>query len=252
MFFKKKNKDVRCYVLYFSEFDRSKTGQLYQFILDYFDSSLGNVFKYLGFYSENYNLIYGTFESVQEKIKRHNWNEIVNLTFEDGDARKEKQGLSIQFEICKPNQITIVLTKSYENFKLVDFVNALYVHFKVIYGFAYLTENVKWATAYADGAFEHVKDKELADTSVNALKAWQTKSELIQKGYIRGVFDINLLSKAHLSFLIDGRPLEWHIENEDWGRVFSINPDIYIWQLSDEEIKLSRNSLDKSEILLRF
>ncbi len=212
-----------CLALYTFDYDRSLSIDLAKLLVDYFRSRHGFEFKYLGFYNESYADKYGIAETLLPKFLRLNPSGVVNFSFYDQDFRNNLQTVWIEFNISRPNLLTVTHSKDVE-IDLQDLLNLLSPSFTAQYGFSYQVPMSNWATAYANGNFQHSKGIAGLEKASNAsFERWNHECELIQSGFVRGVYDVNILTQTHLQKLVNGVALGDIIGREQFGTLDKIN-----------------------------
>lgn len=82
------------------------------------------------------------------------------------------------------------------------------------------------------------------------MKNWSSKCEKLRDGYVRDVYNQNILHAGHLDKLINGESLRNYIENKKYGELHKINEDIFLWLLTDEELDMARKHLYKTDIVI--
>lgn len=249
-FFVKKELVSRCFALYTFEYDRSSTEPLFHFLFSYFKKQLNIDFKYLGFYDESYKDVYGKTELVIKKLQKVEWNEVVNITLDDDDIRSNRRKVSVEFNITRPILTTIVIPEEYV-FDFGNFVENYYVFFNVIYGFSYMANIYEWPTAYANGDWQHAKNiSPISRSSNEILQNWCTNCDRIQTGFLRDVYEENLINKNHLEKEINGRSLRQFIADNNLGVLHQINDFIFFWRLEDNQLGKARDLLYNTAILI--
>lgn len=245
-----KSTDSRCYVLYCFDFDRELTQSLYYFLINYFRNELDIPLEYGGFYDEKYKDVYGKLESVETKIRKSKWNEIVNITLDNGDIRSKIRSVSLEFNITRPIHTTIVLPKEY-GFSFEGFVKSYYDFFKPIYGFSYLTNIADWPTAYAIGDWQHVKSvHNIKRISKEEIRNWNKNCEKIKAGFIRDVYEDNILHTHHLEKQVSNSSLNQFIKDHNLGNLKEINKNIHFWRLDEPHLGVARGFLYKTQLLI--
>lgn len=245
------DKDTRCYVLYCMDMDRNKTQSAYLFLKNYFSSRLKINFKYSGFYTEKYQDNYGKVEAIEHKLLAISPNQIVNFTLDDSDLRSCQRKLSIEFTVFK-YFLTTVLVPLHFKFDFNDFAREYYLYFKTQYGFCYDAKIDKWPTAYAIGDWKHIgKSFPASRISQIDVECWVANCEQIKYGYIRDVFNENLLTNAHLTKKGNfGKPLVDEILDRKLGNIESVNSDIFNWQMNEVQLTLARDFIYQSDFII--
>jgi len=242
--------NAKCYSFYTFGFKRPKSRELYLYSLDLFEKLTCSP-QYMSYYTEDYQIRYGKFEKMKRLIESEKWDEVVHFELDDKDVRDSTRRLSIEFNITRPDMLTVLLSDGID-FDVKLFCTELYDIFKVIYGFSYRVEMSEWATAYAKGDWQHSRGVHFIDRiSKDDLQLWNNKCESITDGLVRDIYQENILSKAHLSRLINNITLGQFIKNNGKGELESINSELYVWLINSEEcIKEMRKVVYKSKLLI--
>jgi hypothetical protein len=69
------------------------------------------------------------------------------------------------------------------------------------------------------------------------------------KGYVREVFEINLLSTAHMNAPLDSGPVQYYAESHGTLKRSSIG-DLWDWRLTPEELQQARADWENSGLVL--
>lgn len=248
--FSSNKKLTKCIVLYNFGFNRNCTKDQFELLLNYFKTKLNIEFSYLGFYDERYNDKYGRFETFNPKLQDSKWNEIVNFSLDVDNLRDKKRSISVEFNITRPNHVTVVLPEKFE-FDIIDFVINVNGLFKAGYGFSYFIKENYWATAYANGDREHSKPvQNIKRLSKKDFEHWLKDCEKISEGHLRDIYEENILNTAHLSFSVNNKTLKEYIESEKMGELRTIDNDTFLWILNVSQLKKSREYLYKTNILI--
>ena len=248
--FSSNRKLTKCLVFYSVDFKRSSTRELFHFLVDYFKSKLDIDFKYLGFYDERYENKYGKFETNYLKLQNAKWDDIVNLSLDVENIRDKKRGVGVEFNITRPVHITVVLDEEV-SFNMVDFVKEVYGLFKVVYGFSYLTKDSYWATAYAIGDFEHSRSvQKIKRLSKDSFRQWLNNSEKISAGFLRDIYEENLLNFEQLNKSLNEKTLKEYIVSEGMGVLSPVNGELFFWKMNDGQLKEAREVLYKTDLLI--
>lgn len=251
LFSKNKKKPItECVVLYSFEFDRSNTKELFNFIISYFKSSHNVEFEYAGFYDESYDEKYGNFENINAKLQNSNWNEIVNFSLDVSDLRKRERTIGVEFEITRPVNLLLYFPNDFF-FKLDDFLHKCNSVFKIEYGFCYKTTEQYWITSYAIGDSAHSNDIiGIVSLKKKDFERWRQDCEKLTKGFLRGIYNKNILNQAQLKANINGMQLESYVIENSLGSLIFINNDISLWILDDKQVSIAREIIAKTNILI--
>jgi hypothetical protein len=241
---------TKCVVLYSFRYDRKLTQDLFDFIIEYFKENYSVQFKYLGFYDEKYDDKYGKYDTNYPKIKKAKWDELVNISLDVENLRDKKRSICVEFNITRPVHLTVVLNEEI-SFDFKSFVERVYPFFKAEYGFNYDSYDNYWATAYAIGDREHGKEvHNIKRLSKEHFEQWLSKCEKISEGFLRDIYEENVLSTAQLNHSINGRSLKEFIVSENMGELSMINNDVFFWKLNDDQLKKCREILYKTDLLI--
>ncbi len=241
--------DSKCYVLYCFDFDRDLTKALFNYLIEYFNK-INVEFNYAGYYNERYEIKYGEIETIKSKLTKQRWNEIVHFSFDDESVKGSKRRVGIEFNISRPILITLVLPVE-KSFSLKELSFGIYKYFRIIYGFSYLIGINEWAAAYANGDWQHIdKIPGVIRVSKSILQKWNKSCELIRDGYIRDVYNENIVSTKHLGYKVNGETLEAYILKNKAGELELINSDIYLWKINDDRLEDVRDYLYKGTIVI--
>jgi hypothetical protein len=247
-FFSSKSVGSKCYVFYSVEYDRKMTKELYSYLLDFF-GKMKIDFKFGGFYDETYSDRYGRREKIRAEMDARRWNEIAHFALDDEDMRKSERKVAIEFNISRVFLITVVLNNDI-SFAFNEFLSGLDPLFKVAYGFSYGTSGGEWATAYANGDWQHTKQvPDVTRTSKEALQQWNEKSEAVRFGLMRDVYLENVLSKVHLLFPLNEQTLEEYIQKNK-GELIKAGENAFIWNIEKSSLGSIREDLYKSGIII--
>jgi hypothetical protein len=151
---------------------------------------------------ETYEIKYGAFEKMLQKLEGENWNELVHFGLDDRDVR---------YAHCIGGDGVA--------FDLLDFCNGLYEYFTVMYG--------DWQ--HAGGA--HLSGR----VSKDDLQRWRKRCESIKEGLVRGVYQENILSKVQLGRLVNNVSFEEYIISSGKGRLEAISREVFCWSIEREE-----------------
>jgi len=241
---------AKCYILYWFEFERSKVVLLYDFLPKYFREKCNVEFKFGSFYDEKYVVKYGKIERINADILKSKWDEIAHLAFDDADMRKNERKVRVEFTVSRPNSLFIFMPTDF-NFDYGDFVRHFSVLFQIIYGFSYIVELNEWSAAYAFGDWQHLRKIDgINRLSKNDLQRWLDNCEKIQNGYLRDVYNENILHQKHLEMLVNEKSLKQCILKNDMGTLEPINQELSFWKLDDRQLKTARDYLYKLEIII--
>lgn len=247
---KKQGVDSICIVLYTFSYDRSLTNQLFNFLDNYFQVKLSVDFKFLGFYDESYKDKYGKIESIKPYLLKAKWSNIVNISLDDEDIRGANRKVGIEFNITRPIQITMLLSNEF-NFNLEDFLLNVSPLFRVEYGFSYPVTIDQWATAYANGDWQHTKKMhDRTRISKEVLQNWQKNCEKIQDGFFRDIYSENIITRKHLRRMLNEITFEEYIKSEKFGQLVSINDETYLLNIEQENLERARKSLYKTDLVI--
>jgi hypothetical protein len=247
-FFSAKPVGSKCYVFYSVEYDRKMIKELYSYMLDFF-SEMEIDLKFGGFYDETYDDRYGRLEKIRAEMDARRWNEITHFALDDEDMRNSERKVAIEFNINRVFLITLVINNDI-SFDLHRFLSGFDPLFKVAYGFSYGTSGGEWATAYANGDWQHTKQvPDVTRTSKDALQQWNKRAEAVRSGLIRDVYLENVLSKAHLLFPLKEQTLEEYIQKNKGGLI-KASENVFIWNIEKSALGPIREDLYKSEIII--
>lgn len=248
--FSSKRTLTKCVVLYSFDYDRGLTKDLFDFIIDYFKGNFNIQFKYLGFYDEKYEQKYGKFEIWYQKILNAKWDEIVNFSLDVEDLRNKKRSIGVEFNITRPIHITVVLDEEIA-FDTSSFVKKVYHLYKTVYGFNYESNDNYWATAYAIGDREHGKSvRNIKRLSKDNFEQWLKNCEKISQGYLRDIYEENILNADQLNKPLNGGSLKDYIVSENMGEISMINNEVFCWKMNQTQLKESRDFIYKTSLLI--
>ena len=253
MFFNTKKEEYhtgRCFVFYSFEFNRQNTHLLFDFLRVYFADKFNVDYKFAGYYNESYKEHYGSRRSVWPEMFKETWSNLVNFNFSDRDVRDNNLSVLVEFIITRPVTLTVVLSEGHSGFDLKDFTKKLFPVFRVVYGFAYRVKIDQWATAYAYGNWQNVKNVAGVErkSRVN-MESWRVNCEKVSQGFFRDIFDENVVSDKHLQNSLRGKFIKDHIL-EGLGTLELIVDGIYLWKLQQSELQKARKIIYKTGIII--
>jgi hypothetical protein len=248
--FKSPSKRSTCVALYTFKYDREKTLQLFEFSKEYLMSKLNIEFTYASFFNESYDVKYGKANDIELKLKKENQNDLVNFGLHTTDLKKGLSEFNIEFNFTRPIQLTLQIPDDM-GFDVLSFVKGVSTFFYPQYGFVYYPIFDKWSTAYANGDQQHVKsEKGFSSFDKAPLKRWFNECEKITSGFIRDVFELNIMNEKHLDFNIHGNSLRQIITDNSLGDLEQIVDGVYSWTLNKEQLSQTREMLNNSGIFI--
>ena len=246
----KKKRITECVVLHSFKINRSKTRELFDFIIAYFKSSCNIEFEFAGFYGESYDDKYGTLENISDKLQNFNWNEIVNFSLDVSDLRKRERTIGVEFEITRPTNLILYFPGDLF-FQLDDFIKNCNSLFPIDYGYCYKTAEEYWITSYAIGDFSHSNGiVGMGSLKKSDFERWRRDCEKITTGFLRDIYNRNILSKTHLERQVNGKQLKSYILGGAVGYLTSITDDLSLWILNDMQLDMVRKEIRNSGILI--
>jgi len=126
--------------------------------------------------------------------------------------------------------------------ELIEWSKQIYTFFYYHYGIIYEGKNSQATSSYLAGWYKH------SFFSISQGKEgmlWEQTRHQTEQGYFRDVYQWNLLNKNHLDILLDGKTLAQHIQDSptQWGVLQALNQHIWLWTLSEKQIKTVKKIL---------
>lgn len=84
----------------------------------------------------------------------------------------------------------------------------------------------------------------------NDFERWRQDCEKITTGYLRDIYNKNILSETHLGSQVNGQQLKNYILGRSVGSLTSISNDLSLWILDDMQVDIVRKEIRKSGILI--
>jgi hypothetical protein len=189
-------------------------------------------------------------ERFEDKARNFKWAETVHFALDDEQLERKPRNLSVEFNFSRPHSVCIFASINYQ-IEVADLIKQLNLNYHILYGFCYFFDKDFIPLEYALGGYQHLKKiPNVERISKEDILRWRNNCEKIKDGFIRDIYNENVLHEVALHKTVNGGTLSDYIVNNGIGQLIHVLDKLYLWKLTDAELKSAKKILYKSSLVI--
>jgi hypothetical protein len=140
-------------------------------------------------------------------------------------------------------------SRHYDEGVATEIVKGLYELAQYTYGYTYNRNLFRGPSFYAAGAIAGKIDRDEEEELIQWSQFWYAKR--FPPTVVRGLYDTNFLSPAHLELPVGGTTLgNWITTSQDRGALDALSPKLWRWKLSSLQVSVVESDPQFKELLV--